>query len=248
MSRPPESKPGSFAIGNHGHQLSPDSGQSAVSLAGFARRNHPDRPYAVVNDFVASQLGLLMGVPVPPTALVNLGDSTGVVSLMFGDRGLRPPPADLARLAHDDPRSAAGIYTLDQWVLNGDRHNENVAYFPGAGVSAFDFDSALIGLKPPQSVRANLHLGVDRPVVAHPLAAHMLDVSHLASWQHRASVITQRDIETIVFKCLDAGLLDHRPYGPPDRLHSVCELILCGSVDCRGLAERRLPFMPADLS
>lgn len=111
-SRPIKTMPGVFSIANHGSRISEGSGQSAVSLAGFARRNHPERPHGVVNDFVASQLGLLIGVPVPPTALVNLGDSTGVVALMFGENGLRPPAADLARLARDDPWSASGIKSL----------------------------------------------------------------------------------------------------------------------------------------
>lgn len=103
--------------------------------------------------------------------------------------------------------------TLDQWTLNDDRHDENVAYFPGTGVAAFDFDSALIGLKPPESIRENLRLGVDRPVSRHPLAAQLLDVSYLASWQTRVALVPRRDIESIVYKCVDAGLLNEPDSG-----------------------------------
>lgn len=196
------------ALGAYGIASGGSGSVSGVQLNGYIRQNVDDRPFGVVNDFVASTLGAMIGLPVPPIALVELsGGEVGSVSLGFGERGVQPPPADLAALAAAHPEDAAGTVVFDQWVCNQDRHDENIAYLAKKGVSIFDHDAALIGHKPPVSASENLASGRGVIVSGHPLAPHIDDWRLIESWIGEVRRLTPRSIQRVVERAYDSRLV-----------------------------------------
>lgn len=200
---------GYFGIGFGGAEVGGSGGVSGVRLQAYARTSIPDRPYGVFNDHVASALGRAAGVPVPPGALVNLGgDIYGYVSMGFSDRGDRLPPVLPGRLARDRPWEATGIIVFDHWVLNTDRHDENLAYLPRLGVAAFDHDLAILGRIPTGEIFKVLEAFKDKPLIGHLLSPHLESLEYLTQWCDRVSAITTIEIRRIVNDCVEASLVD----------------------------------------
>ncbi|ARQ69550.1 hypothetical protein CAG99_12345 [Streptomyces marincola] len=176
-------------------------------LAAYARPADARSPYCVVNDYVATAVGLALGAPVPPGVLTRLGAEWGYLSLGFGEQGKRPPPADFEELAVDRPWEATGIVVLDQWISNTDRHDGNLAYMPTLGVAAFDHDQALFGACPPGGGVESLKEARERRVRHHELIPHMNTMEHFPSWIDRAQSITHAELSRMAWVCVDAGLL-----------------------------------------
>lgn len=209
MRRPATSGLGYHAakIEFYGAAVEVGSGSVAyVQLGAYARRTTEDRPYGVANDYVSSMLGCAIGAPVPPGVLINLGREWGYASIGFGQSGQRPPPADLQDLAVSRPWEATGIIVLDQWILNTDRHDENLAFLPDLGVAAFDHDAALFGPRPPD-VAKSLEDGLHRRVVKHPLAEHLQDARHFSGWFDRVRSVSPEEIRRLAFACCDAKVI-----------------------------------------
>ncbi|GAA2185037.1 hypothetical protein GCM10009785_35200 [Brooklawnia cerclae] len=180
-----------------------------VRLAAYAREKSEERPYGVVNDFIASRLGLAIGAPVPPGELVAIGYGAtyGYVSVGFGENGQNPPPADLDALVGDRLWEATGIVALDHWVFNGDRHDDNLGYLPTLGVAAFDHDCALIGPKPPDPLKS-LEDHRHKPLLGHPIARILPTIEYLEEWLERIKSVRDEEIKRIVGTCQLARLVD----------------------------------------
>ncbi|MFR9724513.1 hypothetical protein ACL02R_14295 [Streptomyces sp. MS19] len=212
MSGKPRSPVGTFgyqaAQVNLGAMVEGSSGGVLLAqLAAYARPVNPDFPYCVVNDYVSTALGLAMGVPVPPGALVKLGSEWGFVSLGFGELGKRPPPADFEELGADLPWEATGVVVLDQWISNSDRHDGNLAYMPSLGVAAFDHDQALFGACPRGEGIGSLRQVREQRVKQHELVPHLPTVEHFESWVGRTQSITRAELNRAVGTCSGANLL-----------------------------------------
>jgi hypothetical protein len=196
------------ALGAYGVAAGGGGAVSGVQLHGYIRQNSDDRPFGVVNDFVASTLGAMIGLPVPPITLVELsGGEVGSVTLGFGERGVQPPPADLAALADEYPEDAAGTIVFDQWVCNQDRHDENIAYLAKRGVSIFDHDAAIIGHKPPVSASDNLAAGRGAIVTNHPLAPYVEDWRLIEGWIAEVRRLSPRSIRRVAERVYDSRLV-----------------------------------------
>lgn len=176
-------------------------------LAAYARPANPDSPYCVVNDYVATAVGMAMGAPVPPGTLVKLGSEWGFLSLGFGEHGKRPHAAEFDELAVERPWEATGVVVLDQWIANSDRHDGNLAYMSALGVAAFDHDQALFGACPPETGVESLNGSRHRRVSNHELAPHLKTIEHFDPWITRAQSITRPELQRAAWTCVDAGLL-----------------------------------------
>jgi hypothetical protein len=103
---------GFYEIDAWGEQLTGACAPQRCALSGVAKRNSPDAPYAVANEFVCARLGLLIGLPVPPGAVVSTDDGKlGYVSLRFGPKGKPPPPLNPQEFVEDNP-STTGCCSL----------------------------------------------------------------------------------------------------------------------------------------
>lgn len=179
-------------------------------LAAYARPVDENSPYCVANDYVATALGMAMGVPVPPGTLMKLGPDWGFVSVGFGEHGRRPPPADLEALGAERPWETTGVIVLDQWVSNRDRHDGNVAYLPSLGVAAFDHDQALFGACPPNEGLASLEQSREVRVKHHPFGPYLQTAEHFESWIARTQSVTREELRRAVWACVDSSLLDRQ--------------------------------------
>lgn len=123
------------------------------TLEGVAKIQEPNH-YVVANEYICGRLGLALGLPVPPGVVVTSPDQKlGYVSLRFGPRNSKPPPADAAQLVAHYPRLAADIVLFDCWVANADRHKKNLAYVPNAvPPTLFDHSHALFGPTPGEGI------------------------------------------------------------------------------------------------
>ncbi|WP_155945621.1 hypothetical protein [Micromonospora sp. CNB394] len=208
-SRRPVDGLGFFAIDWYGALVEDSTSVSAVRVAAYARRNTPQRRFAVVNDYVASTLGTAAGLPVPPGTLLRVGQGElGYLSLGFSDKGDRPPPVIPPVFAHERPWDATGIIAFDQWILNNDRHDANLAYLPNSGVAVFDHDMALICNPPSGDACGSLETGLEQTVKDHILARHLTTAEYFPEWCDRIKSVGKREIRRVVSTCQDANLID----------------------------------------
>jgi hypothetical protein len=202
---------GYFDIAFHGATTETGSGGvHHIRLNAYARQNTQDRPHAVVNDYVASTLGLAAGLPIPPGNLVGLhGGKYGFVSMAFGERGDEAPPVIPPRFCQERPWDACGIIAFDQWVNNTDRHDENLAYIEEIGVAVFDHDLALINHHHPSGDAATaLAASLDAECKGHILAPFLTDASSFSEWFDRIAGVTRREIRRAVDTCYAVQLVN----------------------------------------
>jgi len=157
-----------------------DSMPRYCTLGGVAKTNAFDRPYLAVNEYVSAELGRRLGLPAVPGVIVANPELAGFVSLRFGPKGERPPPAIPNLLAAQQPELAAGIVMFDCWIGNEDRHTENFAYsVTTKRAHIFDHDRALLGTTGTARLRDRAD---DHCLSRHPLAMALTDGSKLMSW------------------------------------------------------------------
>jgi hypothetical protein len=184
---------GFYEIDAWGERLTGASSPQRCTLPGVAKRNSADAPYAVPNEFICGRLGLLIGLPVPPGAVVTTEDGTlAYVSLRFGPREEAPPPLDPREFVEDNPSIAAGVIAFDYWIGNADRHEHNLAYVrdePKVPVTVFDHSHALLGTQAGAAVR-RLGATLDEPLVSGILRQHITSSREFGDWAKRIGAIS----------------------------------------------------------
>ncbi|MFC8363992.1 hypothetical protein ACFUIY_29440 [Streptomyces griseorubiginosus] len=201
---------GYFEVALHGARIEGSSGAvHHIRINAYARKNTPDRPFGVANDYIASTLGVAAGLPVPPGTLIGVyGGGYNYASLAFGDRGDKPPPIIPPKFCEERPWEACGIIAFDQWIHNTDRHDENIGYLPEVAVAAFDHDLSLANeAKSEDEAQALLVDCQDLPVKSHCLPPHLKDVSHFGEWCDRIGSVTRREIRRVVTTSHSAELI-----------------------------------------
>jgi len=191
---------GFYEIDAWGEQLTGACAPQRCALSGVAKRNSPDAPYAVANEFVCARLGLLIGLPVPPGAVVSTDDGKlGYVSLRFGPKGEPPPPLNPQEFVEDNPSTTAGVIAFDCWIGNPDRHEHNLAYVrgePKIPVTVFDHSHALLGVQAGAAVQ-RLRNMVDNPLVSGILRQHITSSREFRDWSNRINAVSSELIRDI---------------------------------------------------
>jgi hypothetical protein len=206
--QPPASGLGYYGFALTGAQAGGSGGVSAVRVQAYVREKTADRPYGVVNDYVASAVGRLAGIPIPPGMLVELGGGTyGYLSLAFSHRGDRPPPVIFSKFAVERPWETTSIILFDQWVGNSDRNDDNLAYLPSQGVAAFDHDLAILA-RPPGDAGEALRAARDLEIKSHPLAPYLPTAVYFDAWAERISSVMTSEMRRVVDDCIHAHILD----------------------------------------
>lgn len=193
------------------------TGAAYCSLEGVIKFDSDDAAYTVANEFICARLGIAIGLPTPPGTIARTNDGKAAyVMLRFGDQGDKPPPVNPATFAAERPDLACGIVIFDDWIMNFDRHEKNLAYISNAGVSVFDHGHALMG-ESRDTARSRLEELRERPAFKGCLLDHVRSKEKLEQWSARI----QRMDDQIVAEICDA----------PRRLH------LLGGSECRLLIE-----------
>jgi hypothetical protein len=117
------------------------------TFRGIVKTGDEQSPFLIANEFIAGRLAMMLGLPVPPGAIVQLDDGRQAYGcLRFGAKGDAVPPIVPSIFAHDEPRLATRIVMFDCWIANPDRHEGNLAYVKGyMAPMIFDHDQALFG-------------------------------------------------------------------------------------------------------
>jgi hypothetical protein len=191
---------GFYEIEAWGEQLRGASAPQHCTLSGVVKRNSTEAPYAVPNEFICGRLGLLIGLPVPPGAVVTTDDGKlAYVCLRFGPKGESPPPIDPQEFVEDNPSTAAGVIAFDYWIGNPDRHEHNLAYVrgePKIPVMVFDHSHALLGIEAGAAVQ-RLRRTVDDPLLSGILRQHVTSSREFGYWAKRISAVSSDLIQDV---------------------------------------------------
>lgn len=191
---------GFYEIEAWGEYLTGASAPQLCTLSGVAKRNSDNAPYAVPNELICGRLGLLIGLPVPPGAVVSTDDGKlAYVSLRFGPKEEPPPPLSPKEFVEDNPSIAAGVIAFDCWIANPDRHEHNLAYVrdePKIPVTVFDHSHALLGSSAGAAVQ-RLRSMVDDPLVSGILRQYIRSSREFKDWTSRIRSVSSELIEEI---------------------------------------------------
>jgi hypothetical protein len=108
-----------------------------------------DIPFRIPSEYIASKLGQVLGLPIPPCALTRFGQQDirlfSSYDFNFERASLVPVFGDIvvAKLPH----LCAGVVVFDIWIGNEDRHDENVVVDRGDDprhLHLFDHDHSLL--------------------------------------------------------------------------------------------------------
>ncbi|MEO6503410.1 MAG: hypothetical protein ABIQ09_16055 [Jatrophihabitantaceae bacterium] len=117
-------------------------GQANVFLKVSTDRNQ----FAVGNEFIGARLAVSLGISSPPGDIVELsGGKLAYACLGVANTGETPAPLDILEVGRRNLAFAARVLVFDEWIMNPDRHDENVIWWPGAIPYVIDHEKALFG-------------------------------------------------------------------------------------------------------
>jgi hypothetical protein len=171
---------------------------------GIAKGASPALPYVVANELICGNLARLLLLPVPPGFIIDHNAAPHYVSLNFNLAGEDLPPADPAAVVTNLPDLACGIVAFDAWVLNTDRHTQNIAYDTTTNrVQIFDHSHAFFvggGRTRLEASVTQLGLG------GHCLAVRLRSLDGLRPWCRRIGSVPDYYISSLVAPACEVGL------------------------------------------
>lgn len=214
-----------------------------VFPAAIAKAASDANPYAVGNELLCNKLAQALGLPVPPGFISEEEDDLYFVALNFLLAGEDLPPANAPALVAAQPELTWGIILFDAWVVNGDRHNQNLAYDEDRGrVMIFDHSHAFF-----EGTRGRAGLeeaAVGLGIRNHCLAQEVTTVAGFDEWVERIGQLPEFLIEGAVRDAVECGL-------PQDDEEWCTEFLLDRRSRLRDLvmghAEQAFPKLELDL-
>lgn len=185
--------------------VGPKVGNSAtapihVGVAGIAKSNAVGPPTTVSNELVCSRLASALLLPTPPGFLIQHNGSPHFVSLNFNLAGHTLPPANGASVVAAHAELSWGIVLFDMWILNGDRHSQNVAHDSTTNaVQIFDHSHALFARGRQQMIDNAALPGIG----GHCIAPHLSSLFGLDGWYARINALPDFFVRTCVHDVAD---------------------------------------------
>lgn len=169
-----------------------------VSIAGVGKAALPNQPFIVANELVCSSVARALVLPCPPGALMENGNTTYFFSLDFNLAGQALPPVSPAAIVQSFPELAWGIIVFDSFVMNSDRHNQNIAHDSSTNrVQVFDHSHAF--LTPGGDIDQTLAARAGSLAIGgHCLAGEINTKNGLAVWLDRVKQIPDYFIDGII--------------------------------------------------
>ena len=98
-------------------------------IPAYHKRPWAPSPYRVANDFICTRLGEFIGLPVPPCVITyneQLASPCIFSELNFNVDKHKLPRIEADKCVKYLPYESAGILLFDIWIINADRHDENL--------------------------------------------------------------------------------------------------------------------------
>jgi hypothetical protein len=180
-----------------------------------------DSPYLMANEWIASSIGWLLRVPVPPFALMRHPGHKGMfVSLHVDPRKLVPPPDTKPdELVKRHPDVSTGIVLFDILIANIDRHEGNLLVDdPDAPtqVDVIDHDRSIFGHFPGEADQRLRRLQGKLAVTGTPdcgtgalrhcLIDHLTNKDLFEKWLRRIETIPDTFIDDICDETMGVGV------------------------------------------
>lgn len=179
-----------------------------IGVAGVAKRSYIDCPYVVVNELICNYLSRAILLPTPPGFIIRNEDVPHYVSLDFNLAGQKLPPVDPSLLVESLPEFSAGVVAFDAWVINSDRHDENLSYLKSAN-SAQAFDHGHCFFNGATREEAREHLENNRNSIGinnHCLLPYLDRIDHLMRWVDRIEKVPDFYIGEVISSTMALGL------------------------------------------
>ncbi len=117
------------------------------------RRPWDESPFAVYNEFICAELGRALRLPVPPFAITYMRTGARKKVPLFSSLDFNFQRSKLPTVIPDIcvehlPKLCAGVLAFDIWIVNQDRHDENLLVDRVAKpqeMHVYDHDQALLG-------------------------------------------------------------------------------------------------------
>lgn len=108
-----------------------------------------DRPYEIANEFICNRLAIALSLSCPLGDIGKLSDDElAWISFAATQNGDTTAPPDIvAEVAVKHPDFAAGVLVFDEWVMNPDRTDENIVWFPGMTPYVIDHGEAVLTMR-----------------------------------------------------------------------------------------------------
>jgi hypothetical protein len=194
----------------------------------------PDHPWLVANEFVCARLAAAVGLPIPAGEIgQDQSDRVAWVTTVIDLNGQLVAPEDVRAIVAREPDLVAGVFVFDVWILNIDRHDENVISHPKLGLWVIDHDQALGGQR--TGIPGALAALQDDALGFHAFGDADLDRARLRAWGDRVRAVPRSAVERLVTEGCRRGLYSK------DVAAAVVNFILRRQGDVHRLVTRSLP-------
>ena len=177
--------------------------------------------WVTANEYVCATLGTLIGLPVPPFAMLekrNAGvrESLWFASLSYLKEGENLPPVNPAQAYAELPKICAGVIVFDLWIGNTDRYEKNLSFDPNTvpkRLNVFDHGHALFGIEGASRLaklrdRFTLTDVAESGANQHCLMNVLEDFSQLENWINRIKALPNFQIVEACRNALEMKLID----------------------------------------
>jgi hypothetical protein len=175
-----------------------------VNVTGIAKTNAADHPYVVANELICTRLAQVLLLPIPPGFMIQHNSLPYYVSLDFNLSGHQLPPASPSALMSAQPLIGAGVLAFDAWVVNTDRHRNNLAFDTTTKqVQIFDHSHALYATDGTSMKSHENDIGF---LQWHCLAGELRSLDDILTWCDRITSIPDYYIRAVVDDTIEEGL------------------------------------------
>lgn len=176
--------------------------------------------WVTANEYICAALGTLIGLPIPPFAMLEKRDATKRESLWFASLsylkdGENLPPIIPSKVYEHLPKICAGVAVFDLWIANTDRHDGNLSFDPNASpkrLNVFDHSHALFGIEGPTRLAKLVHRftlleAAESGAFRHCLLDQLADSGDFDNWINRIIGLPNYQITDACRNAASLGLI-----------------------------------------
>lgn len=177
--------------------------------------------WMTANEYVSATLGTLIGLPIPPFAMLEkttagTRESLWFSSLSYLKEGENLPAVNPNVAYASLPEVCAGVIVFDLWIANCDRHDRNLSFDPNTApkrLNVFDHGHALFGIVGAARLtrlmdKFTLAETADSGAFRHCLMDQLDDAMRLKNWIDRINALPRFQISDVCANAFVLGLID----------------------------------------